>query len=35
MFSAITSLIPAIISAYGDCSRDDPFPRRFPDTEAT
>jgi hypothetical protein len=35
MFSAITSRIPAIISAYGDCSRDEPFPRRVPETLAT
>ncbi len=35
MFSAITTRIPAIISAYGLCSRDDPLPRRRPLTEAT
>ncbi len=35
MFSATTSLIPAHISAYGDCSREEPLPRRFPLTEAT
>ncbi len=35
MFSAITMRIPAIISAYGLCSRDEPLPRRLPDTEAT
>ncbi len=32
MFSAMTTRIPAIISAYGDCSRELPFPRRFPAT---
>src|SRR6266540_1134177 len=35
MFSAMTSLIPAHISAKGDCSRDEPLPRRFPLTDAT
>ena len=34
MFSAITSWMPADISAYGDCSRLDPLPRRLPLTHA-
>src|SRR6478672_2039748 len=35
MFSAITSLMPAHSSAYGDCSRLEPLPLRFPLTAAT
>ncbi len=35
MFSAMTTRIPAIISAYGLCSRELPFPRRFPATLQT
>ena len=35
MLSLTTTLIPAISSAYGLCSRLDPFPRRFPATEQT
>src|SRR6266576_6177657 len=35
MLSATTSLMPAHISAYGDCSRDEPLPRRLPLTDAT
>src|SRR5208283_1121424 len=35
MFSAITSLMPADISAYGDCSRLEPLPRRLPLTAPT
>ena len=35
MFSAITTRIPAMSSAYGDCSRELPFPRRLPLTEQT
>ena len=30
MFSATTRRIPAHFSAYGDASRLDPLPRRFP-----
>ncbi len=35
MFSAITTRMPAMSSAYGDCSRELPLPRRFPLTEQT
>src|SRR6266567_651175 len=35
IFSAMTTFMPAQSSAYGDCSRLDPLPRRFPLTAAT
>ena len=35
MLSLTTTLMPAISSAYGLCSRLEPFPRRMPATEHT
>ena len=35
MLSLTTTLMPAMSSAYGLCSRLDPLPRRFPATEQT